>query len=219
MMGNIKSKLLALLLATCLLTTASVLIAQPTTESVTAILDRSININWNNEAFVPQEADGSRVYPLLYNGRTFLPARALLEKAGYTVGYDAATKSILLNGPTATFPADSGTRQIATPVDKNTFIFDAATVHLAPGMMTQTTMALSPGAVISLDGAEIRPDLNGLGRLAGFNATAVEVITDDRGQVKSLDAVSTPVSGDAAKLKIEIEITGPPWRVVITIKL
>lgn len=40
------------------------------------------------------DANGNRVYPILYNGSTYLPMRAVCEQlAGYKVGWDQATRT------------------------------------------------------------------------------------------------------------------------------
>ena len=44
------------------------------------------------------DANGSRVYPLLYNGVTYLPVRAIGELMGKTVGWNSATQTVTLSG-------------------------------------------------------------------------------------------------------------------------
>ena len=56
--------------------------AGSTLEQISAYLNRGVTLTWNGEAFYPQEDDGSRVYPITYNGRTYLPVKFVAEKAG-----------------------------------------------------------------------------------------------------------------------------------------
>ena len=44
--------------------------------------------------FVPTETDGSRLYPIVYKDRTYLPLRAIAEKAGVKVNWDESTQTI-----------------------------------------------------------------------------------------------------------------------------
>lgn len=45
-----------------------------------------------------RDANGNVVYPLLYNGSTYLPVRAIGELMGKTVGWDAANQTVILEG-------------------------------------------------------------------------------------------------------------------------
>jgi len=42
----------------------------------------------------PRETDGSRVYPLSYNDRTYIPARFIAEAVGLEVSWDGATQTV-----------------------------------------------------------------------------------------------------------------------------
>lgn len=70
------------------------------------ILNTAIRFEFNGEEFIPKELDGSRVYPLTYNDRTYIPARFIMERAGIEVTWDEATQTVGFN--TASKPDESG---------------------------------------------------------------------------------------------------------------
>ena len=63
-------------------------------EGISAVLSKEIRLTWNEETFIPKESDGAIVYPIVYNGRTYLPARFIADKAGIHVGWDDKTKTV-----------------------------------------------------------------------------------------------------------------------------
>lgn len=68
--------------------------AAGTAQKVTATLDPGVTITVDG---VPQQfvdANGNQVYPILYNGSTYLPMRAVCEQlAGFKVGWDQSTRT------------------------------------------------------------------------------------------------------------------------------
>ena len=52
------------------------------------------------------DANGSRVYPLLYSGSTYLPVRAIGELMGKTVSWDGNTRTVSLDGDSLVTDAD-----------------------------------------------------------------------------------------------------------------
>lgn len=68
--------------------------AQSYLEQISAYLNKGITLSWNGVPFYPTEEDGSRVYPITYNGRTYIPAKFIAEKAGLNVGWDAETLTV-----------------------------------------------------------------------------------------------------------------------------
>ncbi|MBQ3053422.1 MAG: copper amine oxidase N-terminal domain-containing protein [Clostridia bacterium] len=62
--------------------------------TVTALINHDISFKFEEEEFIPMEADGTRVYPITYNDRTYIPARFIAEKAGLTVTWDETNKVV-----------------------------------------------------------------------------------------------------------------------------
>lgn len=86
-----------MLLATVMLFafTAGV-VAGPAVQTITASLANDFKFTLNGEAWTPKDADGSTMAPIVYNDRTYLPARAIAEALGITVGWDADTRTVIL---------------------------------------------------------------------------------------------------------------------------
>ena len=63
---------------------------------VSATVDTSLKMRMNGEAFVPLEADGTAIEPLLINSRTYLPIRAVFEKVGLFVDFEQSTNTVIM---------------------------------------------------------------------------------------------------------------------------
>lgn len=53
----------------------------------------------DGEYWQPRDLDGTILYPIIYNGRSYVPVRALLENKGVKVDYDAVERTIILDYP------------------------------------------------------------------------------------------------------------------------
>ena len=59
-------------------------------EYVTAVLNDKVKLIWNGDVFEPIDGTtGARLYPLTYQGRTYIPVRAVAEQAGMSVDWDS----------------------------------------------------------------------------------------------------------------------------------
>ena len=70
--------------------------AAGTAQQITATLDSGVTVTLDG---IPQQffnAAGTRVYPILYNGTTYLPLRPLGETLGLTVDWDQPTRTASL---------------------------------------------------------------------------------------------------------------------------
>lgn len=65
-------------------------------QAIQANLDSTISVKLNGETQILKDAQGSRIYPITYQGSTYLPVRAVAELTGLGVDWDQATKSVLL---------------------------------------------------------------------------------------------------------------------------
>ncbi|MCD8048132.1 MAG: copper amine oxidase N-terminal domain-containing protein [Clostridia bacterium] len=59
-------------------------------------LSENINIYYNGEEFIAKDSNGDRVYPILRDGTTYLPIRAVGELFGKTVVWDQITNTAIL---------------------------------------------------------------------------------------------------------------------------
>jgi len=63
---------------------------------IKAQLNNEINVMLYGKKFEPKETDGSKLIPITYKGRTYLPLRAVAEAAGLEVIWDAKTNTAYL---------------------------------------------------------------------------------------------------------------------------
>ena len=70
--------------------------SQNSSDSVTAYVNYKLSIKVNGEDFYAHDSDGSILYPVIINSRTYLPVRALADALELKVDWDAASKTVLL---------------------------------------------------------------------------------------------------------------------------
>lgn len=71
-------------------------VASDSIKEVTASINYGLKMKVDNVEWNPTEDDGSAVRPITYNGRTYLPVRALAEKLGVAIDWDGATQTVLI---------------------------------------------------------------------------------------------------------------------------
>ena len=76
--------------------------AADTLKEISAYLNYGITIKYNGEVQNLTDAGGTRVYPISYNGTTYLPVRAVSNMLGIGVDWDGATQTVLLGKTGAT---------------------------------------------------------------------------------------------------------------------
>lgn len=62
-------------------------------------LNEYVNIYYNGEEFAARDVDGDRVYPILRDGTTYLPVRAIGELFGKRVSWDPISQTVTLSTP------------------------------------------------------------------------------------------------------------------------
>ena len=70
-------------------------------ETISAYLNRGITIKLDGQTQTMYDAQGNRVYPISYNGTTYVPIRAVSNMLGIDVEWDGANNTVLL-GETGT---------------------------------------------------------------------------------------------------------------------
>lgn len=63
---------------------------------ITAEINPNINYRLNGEKFVPKDMDGSEMDTIIYNGRSYVPLRAVADALDVPVDWDAVTSTIIL---------------------------------------------------------------------------------------------------------------------------
>ncbi len=92
-----KKKLPIVLLATSFMFTFVLGVsAQPVISNIKAQLNSALNIELNGKKHSLKDTNGSVLYPISYNGRTYLPLRSLGEALGVVVDYDNSTKTAII---------------------------------------------------------------------------------------------------------------------------
>jgi len=65
-------------------------------EEIKAFINYGLQIKLDGNDFAPVNEDGSPMYPITYNGRTYLPVRALGNALSVAVDYDPKTQTVYL---------------------------------------------------------------------------------------------------------------------------
>ena len=94
-----KSVFAAVLLLTMVVSLAVGATAAGTLQEIKAYLNSGITIKYNGEAQVMTDAQGARVYPITYNGTTYVPIRAVSNMLDVKVDWDQASQTVLLGNP------------------------------------------------------------------------------------------------------------------------
>jgi len=91
-----KRKWIVMLAVIMLFAFTAGVVAAPAVQEITANLANDVKITLNGNAWTPKDADGSTMVPILYNGRTYLPVRAVGEALKVKVDWDANTRTVIL---------------------------------------------------------------------------------------------------------------------------
>ncbi len=226
-----KKKLFVMTLI-AVLTLSAVVYAADHVTKIEAYLVNDLNFNVDGSSWSPKEVDGSPLTPIIYNDRTYVPVRSLLEDKGVTVGFDADSRTVILDYSTMDY-IDKSTpllmQSLAAPTGgggagKATFRINPDFEPIAIPMEQEYSFDMAQDAMIMVDGKEIEGSIDELMMLAeNWNMKSIELDIDEAsGAVKSASITSIGDSEEdqalARKFGIEIEISGPPWKIKITIK-
>lgn len=69
-------------------------LAQSNSIIISAVINRDIKMTWDGSSFEAREDDGRVLSPIIYEGRTYLPAKFVADKAGVDVNWNEATKTV-----------------------------------------------------------------------------------------------------------------------------
>lgn len=126
-----------LLLSTC--TSAAYAVTSvsgtPVPKQVLIYFKPDVSVELNGVRYVFKDANGQTVYPLIYNGTTYLPVRAVSALMKEPIDWDADSKTVFI-GKSLTFPIKSTVRipdGAAAPAEASDI---AALKDLQPGLVT-----------------------------------------------------------------------------------
>jgi hypothetical protein len=163
---------------------------------VEAFLAGDLNFNVDGEQWSPKDVDGSDLTPIIYKDRTYIPVRSLLEDKGVTVGYEADTRTVLL---------DYSTINVAKPIDKaSPLLFDTLMVEGGggAGKVSMKELSIQKNPDFGLESMEMTQEIS-------LNLSEkVEIEIDGRMIESSIDelvASETEWSLDASKFMINEE--------------
>ncbi|MBE6659341.1 MAG: copper amine oxidase N-terminal domain-containing protein [Ruminococcaceae bacterium] len=140
---------LGILIGATLVTTAAA-----TTGKIQKMLDYTdIKITLDGEEIIPKDANGKYVEPFAIEGTTYLPVRAISNALGLEVGWDPATKTVILD---TTHQYDNG--KITTP---------ATCEH--SGTLTYTCIDCGKIETTSIPALEHKPDTNYVCKTCGIS--------------------------------------------------
>lgn len=80
----------------CLMLLSGVVFASSKTMSIQVAMG-GIRLIYDGKEIIPQDVKGNPIEPLVYNGTTYLPVRAVANAFGKSVKWDQATQSVIFN--------------------------------------------------------------------------------------------------------------------------
>ena len=102
-----KSNVIILIAAVLLLSIPIVGFGDATIDKIESYLVKDMKFKVDGEFWQPKDVDGTLLYPIIFNGRSYVPVRALLEDKGVKVDFNNSERTIILD-----YPANSGTNSI-----------------------------------------------------------------------------------------------------------
>ncbi len=234
-----KSKHVLMILIAILMSFSLIAFGADSIMKVQATLASDLKFLVDGESWSPKDVDGSALTPLLYNGRTYIPVKALLEDKNVTVGYEAGTKTVLIDYSTIT-GIDKSSPVLFKDVKPVTgsvsgkATFKEFTITKNRDLSINTfpreivyTFDLADNAVIMVDGKAIDMTLSDLVK-AGTTWKMGDMIQmghdttlgDKISSVKLTTTTTGIGQADpvASRVTVTIEVSGPPWRIKITVR-
>lgn len=91
-----KKKIIALVIAVAALSSALTVFAASGLQQISAYLNQDITINYNGEEQLMYNENGVQVFPITYNGTTYVPVRAISNIFGVDVFWDSDNNAVNL---------------------------------------------------------------------------------------------------------------------------
>ena len=151
------SFLLALVMICGLMVNAG---AAESQEEISAYLSYDITVTYNGEAQTMTDAAGNPVYPVSYNGTTYLPVRAVSNMLGVTVEWDGAAQAVILSDSTdgRTVAGNGGEKSTASGQEEiKAYLAPGITVKYNGEVQTMTDAAGNTVYPVSYNGTTYLP--------------------------------------------------------------
>lgn len=97
-------------------------------QTISAILSRDVKVTYNGEIQSFVDANGANVYPISYNGTTYLPVRAVANMLNIPVKWNGTTNTVELGATTAQ-PTNLVTRKNTGAKEYNYIINDSSVLE------------------------------------------------------------------------------------------
>lgn len=94
-----KSKISLVLAIVMILSFSVMSLGAAVVREIKAYVAEDMKFQVDGEMWQPKDLDGTPLAPIIYNGRSYVPARALLEEKDVKVNFDDETRTIILNYP------------------------------------------------------------------------------------------------------------------------
>lgn len=219
----IKHKMLPILLIV-VLTLGTLGFSADAVMKINASLANDFAFKVDGAVWQPYDTDGSILKPIIYNNRSYVPAKALLEKFGIGVGYDSPTRTILLTSKEydKSSPILANMTKPDTASLPLTVEYDAtrASAYGTPKLTQTTTIELATDAEVWINGAKSTMTFEELAASAGTSISKAKVSIDrETGLVEKVEYDTTPDGGEPSALKVTITITISTKPLVITITI
>lgn len=107
-------------------------------ETVTVLLNRELKVTFDGKEQTFADANGAAVYPITYQGTTYLPVRAISNLMALPVSWDQAANTVVLGKGAA--PQTGGSAQISSDWTAQEFILDGTKLALPAAYQTLKDM-------------------------------------------------------------------------------
>lgn len=198
-------KILAALCAVALVVSCMAIgaVAATSSQTIQALLSFGTPIKYNGQVQTFKDANGKQVFPILYEGTTYLPVRAVCGMVGVAVDYDAATSTVILG------------EKDKTPVPADIVKGDSRTFYTSdPGYTTVDGVAYATGILFKdIDTADNKSTITLNGKWSVLHCL-IQNTGDSSVEVQILDAVSgnvikvLPLTAGSAAQAMDLPVSG-----------
>ncbi len=139
-----KTFIKVLSIALMLITAGTVAVgANAALKAISAYLNYGVSIKYNEQTQTMYDANGTQVYPISYNGTTYLPVRAVADMFGIAVDWDAANNAVLLGEGAANANTDPSIMSVYDGYNFTKLPFEANGIRINSVSVNGTKVTVS----------------------------------------------------------------------------